>query len=493
MAPAAKGKRMEFEKILIQNADWILTFDEKRRMFRNADMLVKGNQIEKIGKNLPLEGPEGRIKCVDAKGRIVIPGMVNAHHHCTHTVLRNLPYIYETELSSWLKAIYALLEFMDEDAMYAATLGAFGDLLKTGCTTSVDHQYVFPGNHPNMMQAQLEAARRLGIRFHVMRGSLSRSGPNGCEHVPQSLAEPVDKMLKECTLLIERHHNPKSGAMVQVGLAPCWLVYETAEMLKETLRLATHYGVCLHSHLADSRQEFAFSVERHGCTPVEYAEKMGYLQKNSVFAHCIQLTRSDIALLAKNEVGVAYCANSDMVLRSGVARVSDFLRRRMKVGLGVDGAASNNMSNMIAEVKSAYVIQRSYEIQKSQKREDTGPQTEGEQAITPENMLYMATVGGAKALGRSDIGYLAPGMMADFVMLDWGKLQYAGGKYDPVAAIVLSGDARMVDRVFVNGKQVVEKGELLSLDETKAAAKINQQAALLLKRHTEAKKADTTT
>lgn len=286
--------------------------------------------------------------------------------------------------------------------------------------------------------------------------------------MPASLVEPIDTIITDTVRLIEKYHNPAYGSMTRIGVSPCWLVYENEDVVRESRNIALQYQVSMHSHLADSRDEFTFCAERHGCTPVEYAEKMGYLQPGNFFAHCVQMTRNDFSLLAKNKVGVACCSNSDMILNSGVAKASEFMRRGIHFGIGVDGAASNNASNMIAEMKNAYLIQRFIDK---------------ETIITPEKILYMATVGGAKTLGRDDLGRLAPNMMADFVMLNWNQFQYSGGKYDPVSAIVLAGDARMVDRVYVDGKMVVEHGRLTQIDEEKTARFINEQTCQLNHRY----------
>ncbi len=467
---------MTGRKILIHNADWILTMNQKRQKYRRADMLVQGNIIAALGSGLM----ETRTydEMIDARGKIVIPGMVNIHHHCAHTLVRNIPNLYGIRLYSWLAEIYRLLACFDEELLYAATLCALGDLLKTGCTTSVEHHYTFPAGNPHMIDAQIKAARRLRIRFHAMRGSLSAGSAAGIPHVPEALVEPVSQVTEDCERLIRAYHSPERGAMVRIGLAPCCLVYETREMLTEMRDLAERHGVCIHSHLADSREEFTFSTERHGCSPAEFADEMGLLREGNYFAHCIQLTKGDMARIARNKVGIAHCPNSDMVLQVGLARLPEFLRRQIPVGIGVDGAASNNLSNMIAEVKSAYVLQKSREVQRR-----TGG---SEQAETPglsaEDVLYAATAGGARVLGRSDIGSLAPGMMADFVLLDWSRFQYAGGRNDPVAAVVLSGDARMVDQVYVNGVRVVDKGILQTVDEEKAARYINRCARTLFQR-----------
>ena len=307
---------------------------------------------------------------------------------------------------------------------------------------------------------------------------LSAGSAAGVAHVPEALVEPVSQVAEDCERLIRAYHSPERGAMVRIGLAPCWLVYETREMLTEMRDLAERHGVCIHSHLADSREEFAFSTERHGCSPAEFADEMGLLREGNYFAHCIQLTKGDMARIARNKVGIAHCPNSDMVLQVGLARLPEFLRRQIPVGIGVDGAASNNLSNMIAEVKSAYVLQKSREVQR---RTGGSEQAEGP-GLSAEDVLYAATAGGARVLGRSDIGSLAPGMMADFVLLDWSRFQYAGGRNDPVAAVVLSGDARMVDQVYVNGVRVVDKGILQTVDEEKAARYINRCARTLFQR-----------
>lgn len=469
---------MDCKKTLIRNADWILTMDQNRRNYRHADMLICGNIIEKIGSRL--SETERFDKAVDGRGKIIIPGMINTHHHCVHTLLRNSADLYRLDLYKWLERIYAPLPYLDDKLLYASTLGALGDLLKTGCTTSVDHHYAFPPGCPHLVDAQIRAASDLGIRFHALRGSLSAGGgDSACRHVPPALVESVDQVAADCERLIRKYHDPRRGAMVRIGLAPCWLVYETEEMLREMRLLSERYGVSLHSHLAESRGEFTFSKERHGCTPAEFADKMGYLQEGSYFAHCIQLTRSDTARLARNKVGVAHCPNSDMVLHSGIARIPEFHKRKMKIGLGVDGAASNNLSNMISELKSAYIIQKSYDIQKKSS-DFPGPQSETQGGgLTPEDVLYFATAGGAKVLGRDDIGSLAPGMAADFVCLDWNKFQYAGGRYDPFAAVVFSGDARMVEQVYVNGELVVQDGILLKINEARSSAYINRCARTL--------------
>lgn len=471
---------MTGKRILIHNADWILTMNQKRQKYRRADMLVQGNTIAALGSGLAETHDYDEI--IDARGKIVIPGMVNVHHHCAHTLVRNIPNLYGIGLYRWLAEIYRLLACFDEELLYAATLGALGDLLKTGCTTSAEHHYIFPAGNSRMVDAQIKAAQRLRIRFHAMRGSLSAGSAAGVAHVPDTLVEPIDRVAEDCERLIKAYHSSKRGAMVQVGLAPCWLVYETREMLLEMRELAERYKVCLHSHLADSREEFAFSTERHGCSPAEFADEMGFLREGNYFAHCIQLTKGDMARIARSGTGIAHCPNSDMVLQVGLARLPEFLRRRIPVGIGVDGAASNNLSNMIAEVKNAYMLQKSREVQR---RIGAGEQAaDGRETpeLSVEDVLYAATAGGAKILGRSDIGSLAPGMMADFVLLDWSKFQYAGGRNDPVAAIVLSGDARMVDQVYVNGVRAVNQGILQTIDEDKAARYINRCARTLFHR-----------
>ncbi|MEL7609653.1 MAG: amidohydrolase family protein [Bacillota bacterium] len=449
-------------RILIKNADWIITMDQQRGRFRNADILIQGNRIIDIGMLGEIEQID---EVIDARGFIIIPGMINTHHHCSHTLIRNMPDIVQYSLSSFLKLIYGKLEYMSERGIYAATLGALGDLLKTGCTTSCDHHYVFPPGNNHMIDMQIKAAEKIGIRFHAFRGSLSAGAENDCLHVPPSLIESADRIVKDSVRLIEQYHDPSPGAMIRIGVAPCWLVYEKKDVILQSLKIAEHYNVQFHSHLADSRSEFSYANEKHGCTPVEFAEKLGCLKPQSYFAHCVQLTKQDYAILAKNKAGVAHCPNSDLLLNTGIANVPEFFRRGVHVSLGVDGSTCNNASIMISELKNAFLVQKFSEKQPF---------------ISPERVLYMATAGGAQVLGRKDIGSLAPNMMADFVMLNWNKFQYAGGKNDPISAVVLSSDPRIVDYVFVNGKMVVKHGILTQIDESKAAAFINQEADLLM-------------
>ncbi len=457
---------MKKRRLLIQNADFIITMNPQRQVLAHADMLIEKNRILQVACGIPINQEQD--EPVDARGCIVIPGLINAHQHCAHTITRNLPNAFEGNLMETLRLFYRRLSFFDEQSTYAAALGALADLLRTGCTTSCDMHYVFPKGYPHMLDMELLAASQLGIRFHAMRGSLSAGATEGCLHVPEALVETTDSILQDSVRLIERYHDAQKGSMIQIGLAPCWLVYENQNTVREVQKLSHLYQIPLHSHLADSRDEFAFCKEKHGCTPIQYAEKMGCLQEGNFFAHCAQLTKQDFAKLAINKVGVVCCPNSDMILNSAIAKVSECFRRGIPVGIGVDGAASDNASNMMAELKNAYLIQKFSETE-----------TPG---ITPEKALYMATAGGAKVLGRQDIGHLAPGMMADFVMLNWNQLQYAGGKYDPVYALVLSGDARMVDRVFVNGKQVVQGGKLCRFEEESLCDFINAETRKVIRR-----------
>lgn len=453
------------KRILIKNADYIITMNKTRQILKGGDMLIENNRILSVAQSIKTEDEDTEI--IQARGSVVIPGMVNTHQHCAHTIVRNIPKYFECNLMDTLKLFYERMAFFDENSIYAAALGSLGDLLKTGCTTSCDMHYLYPRNVKSSLDMELLAAAQLGIRFHLMRGSLSAGKDEGCPHVPDELVEDVDAIVKNTVYAIEKYHDSQTGSMLQIGVAPCWLLYENRAVLEECRKIAECYQVPLHSHLADCREEFSYCNEKYGCTPVEFAEKMGYLKENSFFAHCIQLTKGDFARLGKHGVGVACCPNSDMILNSSVTRVDECLRRGIQVGIGVDGAASDNASNMMAELKSMYLSQKFVE-----KGRD----------ITPEKVLYMATVGGAKVLHRDDIGCLAPNMMADFVMLNWDQLQYAGGKCDPVYAVVLSGDARMVDKVFVNGKKVVDQGRLTTMDETKTSNFINTETRKMLKR-----------
>ena len=452
-------------RTLIRNADWILTMDPAGTRLRRSDLLIEDNVIAAIGSDLGdgLEIDE----VIDAAGKVVTPGFVNTHHHTFQSLVRNIHIANGLKLEPWLMVVYDIFREIDADAVRAGALVGLGDLLKTGCTTSSDHMYAHPRGTEKLIDAEIDAARTLGIRFHPTRGGITIGQSQGCAHVPDCLVESADQILSDAERLIDAYHDTSRYAMCRIGLSLCWPPFETDEIVERTRDLGLKRDVQCHTHLGESMGELAISQERHGCRPVEYMRRMGWFGGNFYFAHCVQLTDEEVQLFADTHTGVAHCPNSNMFLSSGVCRVPDLLDAGAAVGLGVDGAGSNNASNMMSELRNCYLVQQL-------KWGGRGP--------TADQVLRMATAGGARVLGRDDIGYLAPGMAADLVLFDWSQFSYAGGRNDPAACIVLSGDARMVDTVLVNGRVTVRGGRLTGVDEEETARWINDVTHRMLSR-----------
>lgn len=452
---------------LLHNADWIITMDEKRTKLRHADILFEDNKIVAVGPDLSASHVYD--EKIDAQGMIIIPGLINTHHHCWQSLVRNIHVANGLTLEPWLAVVYEIFQEITPDVVEAGAYVGLGALLKTGCTTSMDHHYAHPRSEKNLIDVQIKAAQKLGIRFHPTRGSMSISKSEG-SHVPDSLAGDIDDILADSERLIQTYHDPEKFSMVRMGLAPCWHEFDSKkEVLDGSVALAHKYkGVKLHTHLAESRAEVTRAIEKYGCRPVEHMRRIGWLGEEFYFAHCVQLNDEEVALLAQTKSGVAHCPASNMFLNSGVCRVSDLLAAGGRVGLGVDGAASNNASDMIGEMRISYLANR---LQY------------GYNAPTAEQILEIATIGGARVLGREDdLGSIEVGKAADLVLLNWDQLDYAGGKNDPIAMIVESGDSRMVDMVFVNGRMVVKQGELLTVDEKATRDYVNTTGKDMLSR-----------
>lgn len=434
---------------LFQNADWIITMDDARTRLRNADLLVSGNEILAIGKGLA-EQYRGRLtidETIDARGKLLLPGFVNAHHHTWQSLIRNIKATQGMALEPWLKVMYEVYKDLSPEVARAGIYVSLGDCMKTGCTTSNDLWYPHPVGVPKLMDAEIEAAREIGIRFHPVRAYHSVTS----DIVPPEVVDTTEGVMADAERLIRLYHDRSRFSMCRVGIGPSIAQYETEEILRATVDLAERLDVMVHGHLAESRYETEYTIETFGCRPAEWFRRQGLLGSRFYYAHCIHLDDRDVQLLAETGTGVASCPISNMYLSSGACRIPDLLRAGVRrIGLGVDGAASSNSSNMMEEIRVAYLLNRL---------------SWGDNSCGAEDILYMATAGGARALGRNDIGQLAPGMAADIAMLDWNQLQYAGGCNDPVDCIVISGDARMVDLVMVNGTVTVRQGRLTLVDE----------------------------
>lgn len=451
----------DWMKTLIQNADWIITMDEQRRKIKHGDLVFEGKEIIEIGNSLDKKYRD--CKVINAAGKIVIPGFVNVHHHTWQSLVRNINVANGLKLEPWLKVVYEIFKEINTDVARAGAYAGLGELLKTGCTTSNDLFYAHPVGVEKLIDAEIEAAAEMGIRFHPNRGVHSKAS----DIVPPELVGKTETVIADAERLIHKYHSKERFSMCRVGIAPNMPQYETLEILEESKKLAEKYDVMVHGHLAESVFETKYTLDTFGCTPARWFEKHGLLGKRFYYAHCVHLDTEEVKLMAETDTGVAHCPISNMFLNSGVCRIPDLMRANVRVGLGVDGAASSNSSNMLQEIRCAYLLNRL---------------TWGDQAVSAEDILYLATVGGAKVLGRDDIGYLAPGMAADITIMDWDQMQYAGGKNDPVDCIVLSGESKLVDIVIVNGEIVVSNGKLTKIDENKKKEFVNDVGKAMLRR-----------
>ena len=404
---------------------------------------------------------------LDARGKVVLPGLVNTHHHLPQTLTRNVPRVQEAPLFRWLSELYEVWRCYDADAVDVSARVGLGELLLTGCTTTTDHLYLFPRGEERLIDVEIAAARDLGIRFHPTRGSMSRGRSQG-GLPPDDTVQDEETILADSLRLIREHHDPRPGAMTRIALAPCSPFSVTDGLMRRTAALAREHGVRLHTHLAETLDEDAYCLEMYGCRPVEYLRRMEWLGPDVWLAHCVHLLAEEAALFGETGTGVAHCPSSNFRLGSGIAPVRALLAAGAPVGLGVDGSASNDCSNMLAEARQALLAHR------------LGADTAS--WLTAEEVLWMATRGGARCLGRDDIGSLEPGKAADLILIETRRLSYAGGASDPLAALVFSPFPEPVDTVIVNGRIVVEGGELLGVDVPALVERANGIAMGLLHR-----------
>lgn len=449
--------------LLIHNADCVATFDDQRRELRGASVLVDGHRIAAIGPAADLPGEADEV--IDARGHLVMPGMVNTHHHMTQSLTRAIPATQDAELFGWLRGLYPIWTGLTPEMVQVSTQVAMAELLLSGCTTSSDHLYIYP-NGINL-EDSIEAAQRIGMRFTASRGSMSLGESQG-GLPPDRVVEQEDAILAETQRLIERWHDRAHGAMVNVAVAPCSPFSVSRDLMRESARLARAYGVRLHTHLAENDHDIAYTREKFGCTPAEYAQDLGWLGEDVWHAHCVKLDAPGIGLFARTRTGVAHCPCSNMRLASGIAPLRQMLDAGVPVGLGVDGSASNDGAHMVGEARQALLLAR---VRRSLEPPAIGPDgrwdfgcDHGPAEMTARNVLEVATRGGAAVLGRDDIGHLAPGMCADLALFDLRTLAFAGGAvHDPVASLLLCASPQAAYTV-VNGRVVVREGRLATVE-----------------------------
>lgn len=456
--------------LLVKNAAVLVTMDGSRREIPGGGFFIRDGFIEQVGPSadLPAEADE----VLDLTGHVVLPGMVNTHHHFYQTLTRAVPAAQDANLFNWLTTLYPIWARLRPDDIYISTQTALAELALSGCTTASDHLYLFPNG--SRLDDEIAAARDMGMRIHASRGSMSLGESQG-GLPPDSVVDTEEAILRDSVRLIETYHDPNPGAMVQIVLAPCSPFSVTGELMKESAVLARHYGVQLHTHLAETQDEEEFCLQRFGHRPVAYMESVGWLGKDVWFAHAVHIDQPEIQVFAHHGCGVAHCPSSNMRLGSGIAPLNGYLRAGVKVGLGVDGSASNDGSHMLAEARQAMLLARlgAGLAGASLSTEDAPP------LLTARQTLELATRSGAAVLGRSDIGSLEVGKCADFIAYDLSRLEYTGALHDPVAALVFC-QPRNTDYTVVQGKYVVKQGMLETLDLPRQIEIHNQAAARLI-------------
>lgn len=439
--------------LLIRDADVVATMDDERRELARASVLLRGPAIEAVGPAdaLPREADE----VIDARGHVVIPGMVNTHHHMYQSLTRAIPAAQDAELFGWLKALYPIWAGLTPEMVRVSTQVAMAELLLSGCTTSSDHLYIYPNGV--RLDDSIEAAHEIGMRFHAARGSMS-VGESAGGLPPDRLVEREDHILTDTQRLIETHDDAGRYSMLRVVAAPCSPFSVSRELMRDSAELARALGTRMHTHLAENDHDVAYSRERFGMTPAEYAESLGWVGPDVWHAHCVKLDPAGIAAFARTHTGVAHCPCSNMRLASGIAPVRRMLDAGVPVGLGVDGSASNDGAHLLGEARTAMLLAR---VGRSL---DPFGCDHGPREMTARDMLAVATRGGAEVLGRSDIGQIAPGMAGDLALFDTRALPFAGGAvHDPIAALLLCAPAPAAYTV-VNGRVVVREGLLATLE-----------------------------
>ncbi|MBP2636606.1 MAG: atzB [Firmicutes bacterium] len=439
--------------MLIKNAKAIVTLDEQDRVLANQNIFIRDNQIEYIGID-----SSAADEVIDAAGMFVYPGLINTHHHLYQTFTRNLPQVQNMELFPWLCTLYEIWRGLTPEIVYYSAMVGMGELMKYGCTTCFDHHYVFPKlNSEQFIDRQFAAAEELGIRFHASRGSMSRGKSSG-GLPPDELVQSVDEILKDSERLINEYHDDSRYSMRQVVLAPCSPFSVTGDLMKETAKLAREKKVRLHTHLAETKDEEEYCLEKFKLRPLAYMESLDWVGADVWYAHGIHFNETELQLLAATKTGVAHCPVSNQKLSSGIAQIPRMLELGVPVGLAVDGSASNDGSNLLGEIRTAFLLHRL---------------NSSTQAPTGYDILKLATKGSAAILGRADIGSLETGKAADLFMIKTDGLEYVGAQFDPKSLLGTVGVFRPVAYTIINGKVVVRDGKLCHIDEEKVAAEAN--------------------
>ncbi|MEO8606680.1 MAG: 8-oxoguanine deaminase [Chloroflexota bacterium] len=437
--------------LLAKNIQMLVTMDAMRREIRDGAVFVRDGVIEAVGTLDEMPAQTADV-VLDLSKHVVLPGLVNTHHHMFQSLTRVMA--QDDELFGWLKTLYPIWSRLTGEMINVSAKLAMAELILSGCTTSSDHLYIYPNDAK--IDDEIQAAQAIGMRFHAARGAMSVGESKG-GLPPDKVVEDEAAILRDTRRVIEQYHDAKRHSMLRVVVAPCSPFTVSQDLMRESAALARSYGVHLHTHLAENDNDVAYSLETFGSRPGDYAQDVGWVGEDVWHAHCVKLDTQEIGLFARTGTGVCHCPNSNMRLASGIAPVRQLLDARIKVGLGVDGSASNDSGHLLNEARQAMLLQRVNPLPASP--EFRG----GANALSAREALEMATRGGAAVLGRDDIGVLAPGMAADFVAFRLDDVAFAGAQHDPVAALVFCGSPR-ADVVVINGRVVVQEGQLTTAD-----------------------------
>ena len=449
--------------LLIRNIAQLVTCDDGDRILQNVDLYCADGFIKTIGAGLDVAAD----RVIDGSHMFCYPGLINTHHHLYQVFSRNLPQVQNMELFDWLRTLYEIWKNLDADVIRLSSLTGMGELMKHGCTTCFDHHYVFPAGSGDLLGAQFAAADELGIRMYASRGSMDLSKKDG-GLPPDSVVQTVDEILRDSVHAIEAYHDASYGAMHRVALAPCSPFSVSADLLRQSAILARQYGVRLHTHLCETKDEENFMLAREGGRPLAYMERLGWLGSDVWFAHGIHFNDEELRVLAKTRTGVAHCPISNMKLSSGIARIPEMLSLGVPVGLAVDGSASNDGSSLMEELRVSYLLHRL----NSSKAAPSGYE-----------LLKMATRGSAAILGRSDdIGSLAVGKCCDLFLIDSRRLELVGACFDPKSVLATVGVRGAVDYTVVQGRVTVEQGHLVTVDEESLAREAEEKCRAYLNR-----------
>ena len=449
--------------LLVKNIRTLVTMNAERLEIHDAALLVKDGIIEQVGKDIDL--PITADDILDLHGRyVVLPGLINTHHHFFQSLTRCIPAAQNYDLFNWLKSLYPIWNNLTPEAIHVSSKIAAAELILSGCTTSSDHLYIYINGIT--LDDEIQAIQEIGLRFHASRGSMSVGESQG-GLPPDSIVEKEPDILKDSQRLIERYHDNSRHSMLKMSLAPCSPFSVSQDLMRESAALArSSPGVRLHTHLAENRADVDYCMAAFGMSPGDYVDAVGWVGEDVWHAHCVQLDDRTIRNFGGTGTGVAHCPGSNMRLASGMAPIRHMLNHRVPVGLGVDGSASNDASNVMSEARLAFLVARARELDA--------------RAMTPREALELATIGGARVLGRDDIGCLAPGMSADFIAINIDRPELAGAHHDPVAALICC-QVSAVDYSFINGRKIVDQGQLTTLDLGKVVEEHNRIACELLR------------